>query len=310
MNQSDIPVAHGTAVDYHNLQQQPNGHSSAGNSMISSWADDGKIYSTHELRQQREDPPRQYKDAAWALAFILQLLLVVVMCLYLIGTGQGGNVQGGGSGYGGVFYVAGVCGALAVGLSTAALSFMMKNAKLLVESALIFSVATSFCMGVVGFMAGNLIMGAIGLVAGVVGCCYAYVVWRRIPFAAANLKTALSAVKSNLGLFLVALVVSGVAMGWSVLWFLGFGTALQTDSLVVVFFLFLSYYWTHEVLRNTIHVTTAVSVGSLLPTLIIFCLYKGASLTKLFLIFPTTGCRGNLVVCPRRSGWHLFTCSP
>lgn len=84
--------------------------------------------------------------------------------------------------------------------------------------------------------------------------------WKRIPFAAANLKTALLAVKANLGLFAVALIVSAIAMGWSTLWFLGFGTALQTESLVVVFLLFLSYYWTHEVLRNTVHVTTAVSV--------------------------------------------------
>jgi len=258
----NIPVAHGTAVDYHNIQQQPlYGNNSGGNDMISSWADDGKIYSTQELRQQREDPPKQYKDAAWALAFVLQLLLVVTMCLYLIGTGQGGNVQQGG-GYGGVFFVAGVCGALAVGLSCASLSFMVKNAQLLVESALMFSVATSFFMGVMGFMAGNLIMGVIGLVAGAVGCCYAYFVWKRIPFAAANLKTALSAVKANLGLLAVALVVSVVAMGWTVLWFLGFGTALQTDSLIVAFFLFLSYYWTHEVLRNTVHVTTAGVVGT------------------------------------------------
>ena len=256
---NDIPIVHGTAVDYHNIQQQPYNHGNSGNDAISSWTDDGKIYSTQELRQQREDPPKQYKDAAWALAFVLQLLLVVTVCLYMIGTGQGGNLQGG---YGGVFFVVGVCGALAIGLSCASLSFMVKNAQRMVESALIFSVATSFFMAVMGFMAGNIIMGVIGLVAGAIGCCYAYFVWKRIPFAAANLKTALSAVKANMGLLAVALGVSVVAMGWTVLWFLGFGTALQTDSLSVAFVLFLSYYWTHEVLRNTVHVTTAVSVPS------------------------------------------------
>lgn len=172
MHQHDnIPVAHGTAVDYHNLQQHNNNDNDGNNSVAGAWVDEGKIYSTQELRQQREDPPKQYKDVAWALAFVVQLLLVIMMCLYLIATGQGGNV-GGGGGYGGVFYVVGVCGALAIGLTCASLSFMMKNAKLLVESALIFSVATSFFIGVMGMLAGNLIMGVMGLVAGVVGCCY------------------------------------------------------------------------------------------------------------------------------------------
>jgi hypothetical protein len=38
-----------------------------------------------------------------------------------------------------------------------------------------------------------------------VGLCYARIVWPRIPFAAANLKTALTAVKDNMGLVVATL---------------------------------------------------------------------------------------------------------
>lgn len=257
-----IPVVQGTPVHQHGYTEAPSG-GGADHPIYSTGAgpfDNGKIYTPQELRQERQNPSKQYKDVAWALVFVAQLLLVIMMCLYLIGTTNqgGGNARGGGT-YGGVFFVVGVTGFLSIALSCASLSFMMKNAEMLVQSALIFSVATSFFMGVVGFFTGNLLMGVIGLAAGVVGCCYAYFVWGRIPFAAANLKTALAAVKCNLGLFVLALGMSAIGMGWSVLWFMGVGTALSSNSLPVVFLLFLSYYWTHEVLRNTVHVTSAVS---------------------------------------------------
>lgn len=202
-----------------------------------------------------------------------------------------GVAVGQGPSLGSIFFIVGICGILAIGLSCASLTFMMKNAEMLVQMALLFSIVTSVFMGLVGFMSGNLLMGVLGLVAGVAGCCYAFFVWNRIPFVAANLRTALSAVKSNLGLFVLALCMTVVGMGWSVLWFVGLGNALAASSLGTVFVLFLSYYWTHEgepylapcaptsrflhgtlpnatsysvlaaVLRNMVHVTSAVSHG-------------------------------------------------
>ena len=272
---NEIPIVQGTAVDYHaapgqDYYYQGGGHNNNNdNSSTSAWADEGKLYSTAELRQQRQDPPRQYKDFVWAVIFVSQLVLVIFMSLYLIGTqqqqGNYNNAQQQQS-YGGVFGVVGVCGFLSIGLVMASFAFMMKNAEVLVQAALMFSVATSAFLGIIGLLTGNLLMGVLGCVSGVIGCCYAYFVWKRIPFAAANLKTALTAVRANMGLLVVALLVSAVAMGWSVLWFLGVGQALHSESLFVVFLLFLSYYWTHEVLRNTVHVTTAVSSYKYIPT--------------------------------------------
>ena len=277
MSHNSIPIVQGAEVGYHTASPAstvpgyavaPDGTANNTNGMgvpFMDW-DDRKLYSTEELRQQRQDPPKQYKDVVWAFLFVTQLATSIGACLYFIANGNA-NVQQNGetsiaNAFGGVFTIVLVCGSLAVGLACASLKFMLKNAELLVQAALFFSVATSFFMGIIGFMAGNLIMGVIGMVAGAIGCCYAYFVWHRIPFAAVNLQTALQAIKSNMGLLAVALAVSGVAMAWSILWFLGLGQALGSQSLFVAFLLFVNYYWTHEVLRNTVHVTTAGVVGT------------------------------------------------
>lgn len=96
----------------------------------------------------------------------------------------------------------------------------------------------------------------------VIGICYGVVVWGRIPFAAANLNTALTAVKANMGLTVIAFLVMVLALGWSVFWFMGVGEALSSSNGGIIFLLALSYYWTHQVLSNTVHVTTAGTVGT------------------------------------------------
>ena len=84
-----------------------------------------------------------------------------------------------------------------------------------------------------------------------------------IPFIfLANLNTALTAVKSNMGLAFIAYFVMLLAFGWSCFWFLGFAQSLSTSNTGIVFLLLLSYYWVHQVLSNTIHVTTAGTVGT------------------------------------------------
>jgi hypothetical protein len=104
--------------------------------------------------------------------------------------------------------------------------------------------------------------GCLGLLSFVIGICYAGAVWVRIPFAAANLNTALTAVKANMGLTVIAYLVMFLGLGWSILWFTGLGGALSSSNGGLLFLLFLSYYWTNQVLNNIVHVTTAGTVGT------------------------------------------------
>jgi hypothetical protein len=99
----------------------------------------------------------------------------------------------------------------------------------------------------------------------VIGICYAKLVWHRIPYAAANLNTALTAVKANMGLVTLAYAFMALALVWTMLWMLGLANSLSTSNLVVVFILFLSYYWVHQVLQNT---------GTVLQMSFLFALYS------------------------------------
>jgi len=91
---------------------------------------------------------------------------------------------------------------------------------------------------------------------------YIKIVWARIPFAAVNLKTALTAVKSNTGLAVIAYLLMALAFTWMGFWTVGMQSSLETSSGAVTFLLLVSFYRTYQVLCNTIHVTTAGTVGT------------------------------------------------
>lgn len=94
-----------------------------------------------------------------------------------------------------------------------------------------------------------------------ISCCYAKFVWSRIPFAAANLKTALTAVRANLGLIIVSFVFMAVGFGYTILWMATANVYMNTIP-ASAFFLFLSFYWTQQVLSNTVHTSTAGVIGT------------------------------------------------
>jgi len=204
-------------------------------------------------------PERQFRDVIWAVLFLAHLGVVLTLIVIRMSSVDLSS----GSDFSQILFLVTIAALAAVALSTAALSFMMRNTETLVQTALIFSVLSSLAIGVVGFMLGNILLGCLGLLSFVIGICYARVVWHRIPFAAANLKTALTAVRANLGLAVLAYLVLALAFGWTLLWFLGLGESLQSSNLGIVFLLFVSYYWVHQVLQNTMQVTTGTCVKSM-----------------------------------------------
>lgn len=114
-------------------------------------------------------------------------------------------------------------------------------------------------------------------------CCYAYMVWSRIPFATANLKTACAALRSNCGVTIFAYIFAALAVAWSILWSLAVAGVQDTGILIkctevqdsygytrescsvnygIFFGLFVSFFFTHQVLQNSVHTTVAGVVGS------------------------------------------------
>jgi len=65
-----------------------------------------------------------------------------------------------------------------------------------------------------------------------------------------------------MGLVLVAYIFLALAFGWSLWWSVTAGATISTAGQATLFFFLLSYYWVHQVLQNTVHVTTAGVVGT------------------------------------------------
>ncbi len=101
--------------------------------------------------------------------------------------------------------------------------------------------------------------------------------WRRIPFAAANLNSGLTAVKKNGGVFVTSVMISVVSFGYLVLWMValvgvydatGATTAADGEENVppslggYSVLLLLALFWTQQVFQNTIHVIVAGVVST------------------------------------------------
>lgn len=154
---------------------------------------------------------------------------------------------------------------------------MMRFPKTLVKSALIFVVVLSLVWCILAFLSGSLVSGIFGAVFFLIGLCYARAVWSRIPFATANLVTAATAIKHNCGVTLEALFFALLAFGWSLLWGIALfavwedtyrettdanGNTTYNINYGYLFLLFLSYFFTHQVIQNTLHTSVAGAVGT------------------------------------------------
>ena len=90
--------------------------------------------------------------------------------------------------------------------------------KLLIQISLLFSLVCSALVALASFYYGSIVGGIFGVIFFLLSICYACMVWRRIPFAAANLATGLTAVKTNGGVFLVAMSIVAFSFAYSLLW--------------------------------------------------------------------------------------------
>lgn len=105
---------------------------------------------------------------------------------------------------------------------------------------------------------------------------YAWSVWHRIPFAAANLQVALTAIEANRGLVLTSYAITLlVNFLFSIVWLLAWlGIYVRSADCsngeecighmnpVVLLAILIMYYWTAEVGKNVLRATTAGVVGT------------------------------------------------
>ena len=137
---------------------------------------------------------------------------------------------------------------------------MIRFAEGLIKTALIFNVALFALMAFLSLASGS-VGGA--LMTGMLCAFSAYyvcMVWSRIPFAATNLVTAVTAVQANIGLALYAYLSLILLFGWSIWWSIttistilvlgdcdADGECENETSFLVLFAFVFSYYWTVQV---------------------------------------------------------------
>ena len=128
---------------------------------------------------------------------------------------------------------AGICiaGLFALLFSAVSLSVMSCCPKLLIQISLLFSLVLSGLMVAYCFYLGQYVAGAFGILFFALSLCYAWCVWRRIPFAAANLNTGLTAVKGNAGVVALAYLVVLVSYGFAVVWMLALAGVYDKEGL-------------------------------------------------------------------------------
>lgn len=217
----------------------------------------GSDYNGHTGQLQ----PKKFNDVFFAVLFYAHLIGMGFLLLLSI-QGYNGDAGGGVEFASGMVYFCSVCGIFATGLSTVTLGFMIQFASSLVKLSLFFQIGCSLALAFLGLASGAVIMAILSFVSFLFGLCYVYFVWHRIPFAAANLSTALAAVKVNLGVTVVAYFFLFLGIGWAIWWSIVAGDFMANYGGGVAFLFFLSYYWTQQVLKNTVHVTTAGVIGT------------------------------------------------
>eukprot|EP00588_Corethron_pennatum_P000873 CAMPEP_0194300854 /NCGR_PEP_ID=MMETSP0169-20130528/61486_1 /TAXON_ID=218684 /ORGANISM="Corethron pennatum, Strain L29A3" /LENGTH=348 /DNA_ID=CAMNT_0039051065 /DNA_START=36 /DNA_END=1078 /DNA_ORIENTATION=- len=164
-------------------------------------------------------------------------------------------------------FIASLCG----------LAMIIACAKTIIHLSLVFAILSSIAVVLIAIASGKILYSLIAVLMFVLTTCYYCAVKDRIPFAAANLNTATTAVKENLfGLLASTIFFDLLGFLYSVAWGLGSlgifvkwgcfpeSNVCETDGIrgAVIFFLLLAMFWTSQVFMNLGQVTTAGTVGS------------------------------------------------
>jgi hypothetical protein len=272
---------------------------------MGSASDYNNMNTDNEPAYKNAPPPRQCRDVFWALLFYANLGTMAAVAVIYAPTMIADMAEGMADGMQrrltdsapesfrrfledgddddqeisidpqALMAILALSGVMGLILSTLALIFMMNFAKVLIKIALWFNIIFFGVTGLLTLAVGIIPGGLLLLAMAAFSAYYAYVVWRRIPFAAANLVSAVTAVRANLGLAFYAYTSLFLTFGWSLWWSISFlstlyvtngcnyqGECEKEANGFIVFLFLVSYFWAIQVIGNVVHVTTAGTVGT------------------------------------------------
>lgn len=245
------------------------------------------VSNPFEVKKQ----PTQCRDPIFAVLFYANIAAIVGLAIAYGKnpfTTTGGNDAGAANNqtddkfanldYTPFLYLAGIAGGVGLVLSCLGLQVLMCIPGFLIKASLFFNIALAGISAAAAFYYGQTALGIVSLVFLALTCCYTYCIWSRIPFATANLKTGTASIRANCGVSILAYIIVAFAFAWTILWtvsVLGIqnlliqcevdadgNTVCTNPNYFYFFLLFVSYFFTHQVLQNTIHTTIAGVVGT------------------------------------------------
>jgi hypothetical protein len=249
------------------------------------------LHAAHGLRGETQAP--QYRDVPFLIVFVLHLLVVFYLAFFQglgslsqdltyptnnsTNTNNSNSTNNNSTGddkpayqsddapssvsLWGLVWLTLLTSVISLGIASASLQFLTRHAEQMIQISLIGS-----CL-MFGFLFITLLgngaeeLGFMVLLILVFTALYAYSVWHTIPFAAANLNTALAAVQTNKGVCGLAYAVAGLTALWIGVWALAMtgasyhhatcqdGVCQSRLNFLVAFFLILSFFWTAQVLK-------------------------------------------------------------
>jgi hypothetical protein len=231
------------------------------------------------------------RNAFFAVLFLLQLGLVLIFSV--MGMASAGSMDETPSGAtfdigkSLLFLLAMTASVISVS-ATMMMLLLGPLAEMMIQVSLVVSPLVCGLASVAALVMGQFLVAVGMVISSLFGIWYAVHVWHRIPFAAANVATAMAAIHANKGLLVMAYGMAFVATVWTLLW--GFAVAqivtqekdwvmectaqeggdepeeedchLSTRGKWVGIGFLLSLYWTSQVITNIFHTTIAGVVGT------------------------------------------------
>ena len=153
---------------------------------------------------------------------------------------------------------AALCGVFAGALSVLALGLLVRVAENVIKYSLVVSIGVAFLWGTIGVgISPQSLVPLTGVLSLTFIAAYTFLVWDRIPFATANVHTALLGVSANKGLVAIAGFVLAITYLWCI-WtafaLIGMYDLMKTDPsspITTGYFvaMMISFYWTYQVLK-------------------------------------------------------------
>ena len=303
------------------------------------------ITTTHAVFGEKQ--PDGYRDVFCAILFVGHWIILLYLAVrygfgHLHKTYQSYGAATETVRFRGILWVVVSSSVLALSMTGTALYILLRIpiVQWLIPAGLVCSLLLNLAVVVIGISqhAGwTILIFSTGLL--VWTAWYASAAWRRMAYSVANLTTALQAVQTNGGIFVVAVGMSIVLVVLTILWMVAWlgvyvrHATCETDGhcrshvngMVILLFV-LSYFWTAQVCKNIVHVTVSGVVGTYLltqdeadrfwSTAITDSLIRsstwsfgsiclGSLLTALFQVVHT-GCRQLQMTCRRQNAMLLL----